>query len=419
MKNKLNIPHVKNEEIPDIEFYKNAFNKFETEIICNDLNDYNSIKNLFVNALNIHPPMMLTFNDSSNDLYIYRARVVNEELEDISNINTFSYYKKTEFVSIGRANIKANPVFYGSIDMDSAIRESKDDIQPGQTLFVGKWKIKENVQYQVCNLIFEIENSFLGEFPEKLNKDWHHKFSKRLNIYDNNKQEALIYLHNKLGSYFLEDDYRKSSFISHYLLYEQIENGPFIPDMIWYPSKKSNFTSYNFAIAPHFVDDNMELVEVCKYKVTRFNKGKQGSFVNILQKGKVENGKIEWYERGVLLEKNIKLNSAGIIIEDGSIDNIEKIKINDGYILEDDKKIPIGEFYGLLIPTFFDEISKLCLKSIKNIKEQELYNDFEINIDISLNEHSPIYFISDEFIVKIIMLRTNLTFKLEDVKDNG
>jgi hypothetical protein len=419
MKEKLNISYLKNEEIPDIEFYKNSLNKFEEEIILNNLNDYNAIKKLFVNTLNIHPPMILTFNDSSDDLLIYRARIVNEELEDTSNIDTFSYFKKREFVSIGRANIKEYPVFYGAIDQDSAMRESKDNVQPGQTLFVGKWKIKENVEYQLCNLIFETENSILGEFPKQQNIEWNAKFSKRINIYVNHKQESIKYLNSKLGSYFLENDYRISSFISHYLLYEQIDNETFKPDMIWYPSKKSNFNSYNFAIAPHFVDNNMELVEVYKYKVTKFNEEEQGTFVNILQKGKVENGKIEWYERGVLLEKNIRLNSLGLVFEDGSVENIEKIKVNEGYILEDDTKISMDEFYRIIIPAFLEEISKECLKSIEKIKEDELYNEFEINININVDDDKPIYFIFEETKAKIVMLITNFKFKLEDVKING
>jgi hypothetical protein len=112
--------------------------------------------------------------------------------------------------------------------------------------------------------------------------------------YSANKQAAFKYLVEKLSKYFISDNYNISSFLGHYLLYENRESSPLKADAVIYPSLQAGLKNMNLAFHPDYVAKHMELKQVQKVIFENFEES--GSWLSLSEVGLPDTvGNIDWY----------------------------------------------------------------------------------------------------------------------------
>lgn len=226
---------------------------------------------------------------------IYRTRIIDETKFDLADIHSFSY-PPLGSCKKGRCNLEGFPVFYASLSADTALREMRKPndqiLEKGDEVYISEWKVKEGVIFRFSQFIFSDEVP-LGEWLKDLNQTNIEKLKQISQPYNQNKQEAFKFLNNKLSKYFVSDNYNISSFLSHYILYDD-RNFPLAADGIMYPSIQAGLNNINFAIHPDFVQANLQLVKVQKVSFIQFEDN--GARMSLINLGIPNNqNKIEWF----------------------------------------------------------------------------------------------------------------------------
>src|SRR5690554_6747895 len=78
---------------------------------------------------------------NNNDIVIYRITDTYKGLNP-NNMNCYSYRRPFSEVGQGRANIAGKPVFYGSLDVVTAIAEMKGKIKANEKFYISRWRLK-------------------------------------------------------------------------------------------------------------------------------------------------------------------------------------------------------------------------------------------------------------------------------------
>lgn len=399
----------KNDEIPTLEFYQRAFNKFRKKI--RNLSEYEDIKNAFVSSFDVYPPIGLVPNVSvDSDMYVYRARLIDTLTEDITAINTYSYNHNKSQVKIGRANLEGFPVFYGAVSQDTAIRETKVTHNDNPILYISKWRLAKGKKISTVNFIFDDSKIGLVEHTKSFNMAREERMKEMLNIYSSDKQEAFMYLFKEVGNIFFDEDYKISSFLAHYYLYEGKEKFQYDIDLILYPSIQSNYQGFNFAINPDFADRCLELVEVQKIRLKEYEKS-GGSHIELLNTGRLDSsGKVEWFDV-VLNSDNMQINRLGICAK-GLQGKPVPIDVNTR-VLFDGIEQSLEELMKSLIPMYFDEISESCWKGID---PDNIYGKHEIDIDLELEDGLMRIGLEEDITVSNLLLNIHYFLINEKIK---
>lgn len=297
----IDIPYAKDESLPALKNIIEGLDVIET-LNLEGL-DYSEIKKIFVDNLGIHPPLfILPAAEPFTD--IYRASLIENGELDISDINSFSHPPK-EFAERGRANLKGFPVFYSTIDINTALRERKkkngESLAKGDIIYLSKWATKQNVQINYSQFVFD-STVEIGDFIREIYNNMVEKLKKMSTPYSVDKQDAFMTLSQRIGKYFIEkENYTISSFLGHYLLYDNNADTPLRINAVLYPSIQAGLNSINLAIHPDYVKDNMELVNVQKVEFDCFEN--DGCILSFKEVGYPnENKIIEWFKIGFSFE---------------------------------------------------------------------------------------------------------------------
>lgn len=287
----LKIPFMEDSQLPSFEHIKKAFE--ELDLLYDKGMSYEELKNAFLEKLSIFP--QLIYPEGKLNLPIYRTSIINSSELDIRHPDSFSH-PPPNYCSLGRCNLNSHPVFYGSISEDTALREKRkandQGLEEGDEVYVSQWQVNSSANFRYSQFIFgnDVE---LGEVVSDLNSSNIEKLANMSTPYSEDKQKGFKHLVHKMGSYFLLENYNFSSFLAHYLLFDNREKSPLKADAIIYPSVQSKLTNFNIAIHPDFVRNHMKLVNVKKIRFKGFEK--EGCRCELLEIGIVkENGLIDW-----------------------------------------------------------------------------------------------------------------------------
>jgi hypothetical protein len=224
-------------------------------------------------------------------LPIFRARELSKEF-NIDNPIQHSY-PPANFVKLGRCNFPKNPVFYGSINPLTALREViRDNSYSSKTYCITKWSVSSNIEEISSQSILQIPLPPNNQFT-MLKDDERNKVK---GIFGRNLSDSQVngiisyweFLHEIFTS---KDSYSLSATLAHKTLYS--ENAA-RADILMYPSLQSESVACNFAIHPNFVDNHMNIewayiVELLNYEVStgRFD-------LSVKQFGRIENNRFIW-----------------------------------------------------------------------------------------------------------------------------
>ncbi len=397
-----NIPYIKDEKLPSLDSVIDGFKKLEY------LNEgdykYETIKEEYFKHIKLFPNFIAPNGKWGSPLY--RTSVINDPNIDITDIQSFSFPIPIYCTKKGRCNLIEHPVFYASIDVDTALRERRKDddtpLQKGDEVYISHWKIKEKVDFRYAQFIFN-DDVKLGKLIKKLNLSNKTKLVNLSTSYSRNKQQSFEYLNNKLSEFFLLKNYNFSSFVAHNTLYENSKNLPFKADAILYPSLQASYESLNFAIHPDFVLNNLELVKVDKIKFIEFiNDGVSVELQEIGIPNKLN--KIDWHCLTFSLNKE-NIIDIGLMFDNEPIEHI--FNDNDEFLFNEKIELMPNIVWKLIELNQKNIFS--CLEELNEVfVEDKVYSKtfcFKLKDgEVILNKNSIAY--------KIITIKTTINYKV-------
>ena len=216
----------------------------------------------------------------------YRVRLnINNSVEDLNLINTYSYPHSSFCKTNGRANLKGKSVFYCSDDAITALTETRP--KKGDIGYLGIWRpiATGEIFFAFClshilrtdNHWSEILQDIIPSVLEYLNKQ------------EQTEQGRILALNDLITFKYIneKEPYPLTSWFSDQYLY-----GKTWHDLIIYPSVTSNSKYCNMAFHPNSVDNNLKLERIIKFKIQDIQNDKIRYSAGHI--GEVENSKISW-----------------------------------------------------------------------------------------------------------------------------
>jgi hypothetical protein len=281
---------IKTEQISSNE-WKERLNRFI--VFCSKLEnnfDYRLIKEKYFEL-----ELSFLFRPISvpnKDYEFWRVRSgIDSNNENIQTLKPFKAPDPKLFqVKMDRANRPNFPVFYCSEKPQTAILESKFETNTYHTIFLSKWKIKQNVKFSALPFSLYHSENINGISTHKLLIDY---LKIGLRNYGVENHINHIKLYNTFVDAFLdENNYQLSSWLAHEVLYNSQGF-----DCISYPSIQTNKWSTNFAFLPHFQESNMELEII--YQINHRESSKELFTLDkaqLIKVGSFINQKIKWLD---------------------------------------------------------------------------------------------------------------------------
>jgi len=273
--------------LPELEELKSRLNTFFSLNLAGK--SQSEIRKLYFEHCNLFPYVL---DDSwavemMNSLVTYRVRnKVNQEVEDITAIETFRYPPDEYCNSNGRANLKNNSVFYGAFDPSTSILETKPENEEIQ--YFTTWKNRSNeIPFLASFLPFDLP-------MKNLFKEYSIKKYLGIEIMCNkigvDKSQELIELQGTFAKWFQTeiDPYHVTSWIAN--TYINTHN----VDFLIYPSVQMDSKTFCIAFSKVYVDRNMILDRVIEYKISGINNSK--AKINLLKAGSYIDGRVEYNE---------------------------------------------------------------------------------------------------------------------------
>jgi hypothetical protein len=236
------------------------------------------------------------FSDAPYPMTIYRARIIaKDSTEDIADPRTFSYPPTDKCTTYQRASVPGFPVFYGAMDVKTAIEElrtnSSEPIKKGDQFYLSEWKINKDV---LCTFNCLTFSNLIGE--QYLISDLTERVNMALDFILANTtaefNEAQIFLYNQISQLFLTGSYLQSGPIAYNILYGNTATKEKGADGLLYPSCSNAFNSINCALSPDFVEQHMQMEVVRKMSFEQFEEQSAHSLGYYF--GVIEDKRIIW-----------------------------------------------------------------------------------------------------------------------------
>lgn len=258
-----------------------AINKIKTENLPE--NDFHEAQKVLLDALKYIPHLIYEFNkDDGFDTKLYRAQNAEtiEKHNHINQINAFSY-PPPDKCKVARANKKGFPVFYVSETSETAIKESR--CETGDMIYLSEWEMDIDKKFRVCSFLTAEDMKNTNIKIASLHRD---NYIEALNKVSSEDKKKIEIIHEIYSDIFMEEEYKVSSIVGHYLLCDQNKESV---DLLFYPSKANGYRYSNIAIAADFSDRYLKLNKVSKVKI-----GTDKSNYEIIKEGEITNKKIHW-----------------------------------------------------------------------------------------------------------------------------
>lgn len=359
---KQRIPIAKNDSIPDINFYKKAFEKFKSSAGT----EYDDVIKSFFDSFNSYPiiPLHFASKELLESIEVYRV-ISEDELINLGlDKNKLSSFSHPPFNSSPqqRFNTKGHPVFYASSTAHTAICEKSNALNSGKSFYLSKWVIN-NTEPLTYIMLFYKNGSADLEF-KSVRQTLDKKFDDLFRIYSKEKRRALKYLLEQLTKLSLADPYDSlTSTIGHYYFYSP---GNVNVGFIIYPSVKIN-NGVNYAFNANLIKNgNLVCTEVHKIKLEHHVA--ENTHTRIEEVGIVENGNIHWKKLGYRFESAIFYDNNNHEFLKFKGDDIRLGRFNS---YDAHESITVEEYLSSnLISAITDDIVKLANKNEEYVLKQ-------------------------------------------------
>ncbi len=364
---KINLPYASPNHLPSLKTVVEGFRKIDS--INFEGTSYEERKKILFDNLPTLP--LILSPDGDVHFTTYRVRIL-EQSDNIKSQETFSHPPAINCTKTERAHLAGYPVLYTSLSPASAMREIKN-LQPGQTFYLSKWVVPKDAKLIYAQFLYgpDIE---IGDNISFLNKSNIEKMVQISSVYPEDISKAFMYLTQKLSSYFLSEDYFRSSFLAHHALYDHKPEFVAKPQALVYPSVAAGLDNINVAYHPDFVRDHLKMEWVYKLVFKGFED--DGASISLRGIGLNDSsGVIHWIFPFVKPEKT-RITSAGVRYDSKPrnyvINPSNDIFIRNGneFKLADLINNILFEDYDKLMPLLLDidfeiDFSKIYMRGIK------------------------------------------------------
>ncbi|MBK9477852.1 MAG: RES family NAD+ phosphorylase [Bacteroidia bacterium] len=247
-------PIAQNESIPNIDFYRGAFEKIKRYA---GERDYNKLMKAYLEIFGTYPPNIFQVADGDLLMVGKMYRVVFEEKImnlDKNKLDSFSH-PPSSITSQQRFNTMGSPVLYTASDQHTAIAETAKGSY-GKSFYLSTWEFVKDIPLTYMMLFYK--NHFNNQSLKDLSDTVETKLDGMLHIYDKEKIEALKYYFEHLTTYSLKDPFDNlTSAIGHYYFYKfKAERIPPL-GFICYPSLKMKRDCLNYALHPKLISERV------------------------------------------------------------------------------------------------------------------------------------------------------------------
>jgi hypothetical protein len=276
---------------------KNLLDEFDDvaqRILASGLTDYPSI----VEKLGLKDyiiPRLFKIIESMPQT-IYRARPATD----------FDYWDKSEYHHppaeycklMGWANFIGDPVFYGAISAETAVKElmiQDRRIKNDDQVFISEWRINIPGRFYIAFLLYPegMFNGSLYEQFEQMSKDQYDELVKNEVDFDG---ESYKKLYQKIGGYFINagtENYPLTAFIAGNLFHGAADPKMNTP-IIAYPTVSGMYNGVNYAIEKNFAEKYLELTEIRFGSFGGFKE--EGFTMNSARLCEVQGNNIQWFD---------------------------------------------------------------------------------------------------------------------------
>jgi len=243
-------PIISNDRIPNLEFFKAAFQKMEQP----PKGKYDEMIKLYLDALDSYPgiPLNIPRQGSSQKLSAYRVISEKEFIRIGLKSNELTSYShppaNPQACRPQRFNIEGFPVLYAASNEHTAIEEKYDGINlsEGDAFYISKWELKKEIPFAYIMLFY---GNTIDEDYRDIYEAMDRRFESAFGQYTEDKRAALKYYLRKLTDLSLVDKFNDlTSALGHYYLYKVSSKIQPIIGYIGYPSVKKRKSGLNFAI---------------------------------------------------------------------------------------------------------------------------------------------------------------------------
>jgi len=285
------IPIIENERVPDINFFKKAFKKFETNLE----KDYNKIMQVFLDAFNSYPILPLHFSNQDFLKGFEAYRVISEmEFKNLglvdNKVSSFSH-PPVGTCPQQRFNTFGSPVLYAASTPHTAVEEKRADLKNGDTYYISKWQFKKIVPITYILLFYgnRFDNSF-----NFINETFEKKLENLFRHYTKDKRKSLKYFLRRLTELSLVEKFNNiTSAFGHYYFYKVVNNLTPPIGMIVYPSIKKKRDGVNYALNPKLLtEDILVCTEIQRQKLGEHSI--EGSTIYLEEIGVVNGEDVNW-----------------------------------------------------------------------------------------------------------------------------
>jgi hypothetical protein len=360
---------MKTDDIPSIEDIIRAFKIIDNAGFENL--DYDQIKSLFFDNIPFLPQIISFPNGLKYN--VYRTRVHSDHDFDVTKLDSFRNPVK-EKSEKGRVNLKGNPVFYSSLTAETALKECPN-LKKGDVVYLSIWQPSEFVSFHATNFLF-MDNGKLHSTIRDLNNSINEKLNNAIDLYDDEKKKAILYLYNKLAEYFTSTDYNISSFLGHFHLYDGYEETELQADCVIYPSIKNNLENFNLAFHPDYAQKFVKLKYILKLKFNGYLKDKADVEIESIGFNHGKNDVVWFVPRIFLDQNNFQIKEIGL-----QTDLRIESKENDVFVYQD-KEYNLVQLLGEVL----NRDPVILRKILLNIsREFEFENNNAVNFTIKFS----------------------------------
>lgn len=249
--------------------------------------NYNEIAKIIFDKLVFFPIILTDTRPHYLDkLPVYRCRLnIDENIEDIDLIRTYSYPNPCFCNANGRLNVSKKPVFYSSDFQPTTLIETKP--KHNDIAYISEWFIhcpRISVYTSILPSVLPKANKWTTK-AIKDNEGWRNFIKENVGA---KEVETANIAFKFLSDLFLNEKqpYTLSSSIASHFFHT------IGMDYIIYPSYADQSHSCNIAFHPNFMDEYGFLNKVYKVKVTDPKENR--TLIEILEVGYYYRNKIEW-----------------------------------------------------------------------------------------------------------------------------
>jgi hypothetical protein len=210
----------------------------------------------------------------------YRARWIDPLEEEVEQVATFCYPRRSDRQVMGRANLPGQPVFYTCGNACNAILEARHGEKPDSVLFRSRWEMQDDGPWRMAALV---PPRRLPDLPPTLSHTVEQAIREYVQHSPDLPADIAVFLYGCVSELFLDGRYEVTSWVAHQLMHVEAA-----AELLIYPSLMSGDRDLCQAFHTAPVDSGRVVLS----QVEELKEAPDG--VRVVRLGRPEGERVHW-----------------------------------------------------------------------------------------------------------------------------